>query len=149
MPKLKYIDSSFYEDLFGVDLLASDQFNDFERAAVNSSEIINALTGDKIESVGFNNLSDKQQGSVKKATAFQIQHFLQTGNINMQAGSASFSGGGLAFSYTNPLGAIKKAYIHEMVYSLLAQAGLYSTVLAFDPSETKQTEPKRKHIYER
>jgi hypothetical protein len=160
---MKYIDPSFYEQLFGVDLIITpgrrhqgrpvlgpaggDQRESFDRAATNASEIMNAITGNRIESVGFANLSEKQQGYVKKATAYQTQHFLNTGMMDMQAGSVSMGLGAINFSYNTPLGITKYGYVHELARELLAQVDLYSNIAAFNPKPQPATDPERKHIF--
>ena len=145
---MKYIDAKFYEQLFGVDLILNDQKESFDRAATNASEVINAITGNRIESVGLANLSEKQQGHVKKATAYQTQHFLNTGGtMDMQAGSVSMGLGGMNLAYNTPLGITKYGYVHELARELLAQVDLYNTLKAFNPKSKPSDTPDRKHVF--
>ena len=124
-----------------MDLIASDQRERFDRAATNASEVVNAITGNRMESLGYANLNEQQQGAVQKATAYQTQHFLNTGLLDMQVGSVSMGMGAMNFSYNTLLGTAKYGQVHVLVREILAQAGLYSMLTAFNPTPRQPSSP--------
>jgi len=147
---MRYIEAKFYEQLFGVELHAADQKESLNRSVTcHASEIVNTVTGNRIESVGYANLSEQQQGTVQKATAYQTQHFLNTGLIDMQPGSVSMGLGPMSFSYNTPSGILKYAEIHPMVRDILSQAGLYQTTYAFNPLTSQEVDLPQKYVFKK
>lgn len=149
MDKLKYIDKEFYEAQLNVDLIVEDQIEEFDKAVYYASALLNAFTGNRIEGVGFENLTPLQQSGVKEATIFQVAHFLNSGELDGQRGSGSFATGGMAYSFNMPGEGEKTLRIDEKAIFSLQRVGLLNTTVAFDPikERKKREEPKRKHIY--
>jgi len=151
--KYQYINREFYESQLNVDLIAEDQEAEFDRAVYYASALINAFTGNRIEGTpGWENLTAIQQGGVKEATVFQVAHFLNSGELDGQRGTASYAGGGQSLTFNMPGEGNKTLRIDEKSIFALQQVGLLNTVIGIDPIKAKrdriEKEPK-KHIYHR
>ena len=86
-----------------------------------ASDKINYITGNRIQTIGFDKLSESQQNLVKKATA-RYAWWLMSQGQEWFKGSVNISTGGFSVSKSE---SPEPDYVIQDVYGLLQQAGLY------------------------
>jgi hypothetical protein len=83
---------------------------------------------------------------LKRQQPFFVQHFLNSGELDVQSGTSAFSGGGLNYTFTAPMRGQETVYIPGMVLMILQEAGLLTQIYGFDPikeiRKSKQEQPR-------
>ncbi|MEG1004342.1 MAG: hypothetical protein RSD13_05035 [Clostridium sp.] len=117
---MSYVDSTYYKDTFGGNILLNENINSkLERA----SDQIDSLTYNRIIGMEFKNLSPFQQDKIKKAICLQAEFIEQFGEfINMPL--SSYSVGGTSVSFNGSI--VNGITTTKEVINYISQTGLNS-----------------------
>lgn len=129
-----YIALSDLANLYGFQIDA-DTTELLPRAIAYACQRINSITGNKINSTGFDNLNVTQRDLVKRASCMLAMYYLKDGSDFIRS-SVSYSGNGMSVSQSPPS---EPDYVPEEVYNLLQQAGLYRPRTGLNVQPLSQT----------
>lgn len=115
---MSYVDSTYYKETFGGTILSEVSVNQkLERA----SDQIDTLTYNRINAMGFNNLTEFQKDKIKKATCIHAEFIEQYGSY-IDIPLSSFSAGSTSVSFNaNKVNGITTT---QEVINYLKQTGL-------------------------
>ena len=123
-----YIDFDFYANVYNGAAIDED---DFDVLAKRASELIDAVTSQRIRVAGIANLTQFQQEKVKEATAAQVEYLYENGGAEFIASAGSMTSVSVGRfrigSDAARQGGLSNGLISPMVSAHLALTGLLYT----------------------
>ncbi|MBU9711066.1 hypothetical protein [Evansella tamaricis] len=129
-----YIDATYYQEEFRGEPM--EDHEEFQRIVRRASDVIDQVTGYKINHIGLNSLSSFVLGQVKKATAAQVEFFVLEGvevqttgdNLNnVSMGKFSYGKGNQINSERSNKGGVSQAVIQYLKPTGLLYSGIGTT----------------------
>ena len=94
---MSYVDKTYYKDSFGGTIIQDDHI---EQKLERSSDQIDTITYNRINSKGFDNLTDFQKDKIRKAVCIHAEFMEQYGDyINMPLNG--FSAGSVSVNFNS------------------------------------------------